>query len=437
MLRLALRNLQVNTLRLLLTTAAIAIGVAFVVGTFVLSDTTAKAFDQLYEGLTSDTDVVVRAEAAYRDGSFQSEARPLRPRPGGYRGRGPRRRRGRGVGDRLRPPPRQGRHTDPTGRCTHPGHERRRQCRPGRQLRPAPGPVAAWPVGADHRRPLRRRCDVRPRRHRSCRPVRRHPRVHPRRDQRLRRQRQPRGRHARGFRPPDRTMGARPRRNRRPDLSVRRRRHHGGGAPSSGHLGHARRRGGAERQCARSRGRPRRCSPGSRSSPRCSSPSPRSPCWSAHSSSGTPSPCSLPSDAARWVCCVRSAPPAVRCSAASSWSPPPPACSRPPWACWPASGWPSASGACSWWSASRSRPPHWPCSRARSPPHSPSASASRCLRPQYRRGLRPGSHRSMHSGMPRPSRAREAPVGTWLAGSSCRPGPSGSWRAPWSVVSAP
>ena len=77
MLRLALRNLQLNTLRLILTTAAIAIGVAFVAGTFVLSDTTEKAFDQLYDGLTANTDIVVRSEAAYTDYGFQSELRPM------------------------------------------------------------------------------------------------------------------------------------------------------------------------------------------------------------------------------------------------------------------------------------------------------------------------------------------------------------------------
>jgi len=36
-----------------------------VAGTFVLSDTMVKAFDELYTGLTSGTDVVVKAEAAY------------------------------------------------------------------------------------------------------------------------------------------------------------------------------------------------------------------------------------------------------------------------------------------------------------------------------------------------------------------------------------
>lgn len=77
MLRLALRNLQMNTLRLILTTAAIAIGVAFVVGTFVLSDTTNKAFDQLYDGLTANTDIVIRSETAYTDTSWQSEPRSM------------------------------------------------------------------------------------------------------------------------------------------------------------------------------------------------------------------------------------------------------------------------------------------------------------------------------------------------------------------------
>ena len=73
MLRVSLRNLQMHTLRLLLTIAAVTIGVAFISGTFVLSDTMNKAFDELYTGLSGDTDVVVRrgpapdhAPSAYR-----------------------------------------------------------------------------------------------------------------------------------------------------------------------------------------------------------------------------------------------------------------------------------------------------------------------------------------------------------------------------------
>lgn len=65
MVKVSLRNLIANKLRLFLTVAAVTVGVAFVSGTFVLSDTMNKAFDELYAGLTSGTDVVVRGKAAY------------------------------------------------------------------------------------------------------------------------------------------------------------------------------------------------------------------------------------------------------------------------------------------------------------------------------------------------------------------------------------
>lgn len=67
MLRVSLRNLLVNKLRLLLTVVAVTVGVSFVSGTFVLSDTLVKAFDELYTGLTSGIDVVVRAQSSYDD----------------------------------------------------------------------------------------------------------------------------------------------------------------------------------------------------------------------------------------------------------------------------------------------------------------------------------------------------------------------------------
>ncbi|WP_457208231.1 ABC transporter permease, partial [Nocardioides sp. P5_C9_2] len=62
---MSLRNLLVNKLRLFLTVMAVTVGVTFVSGTFVLSDTMLKAFDELYTGLTSGTDVVVKSQAAY------------------------------------------------------------------------------------------------------------------------------------------------------------------------------------------------------------------------------------------------------------------------------------------------------------------------------------------------------------------------------------
>ncbi|MCW2634177.1 MAG: putative transporter integral rane protein [Blastococcus sp.] len=77
MLKVSLRNVLANKLRLLLTVAAVTVGVAFVSGTFVLSDTMTKAFDQLFAGLTSGTDVVVRGQSAYANGAATS----AQPRP--------------------------------------------------------------------------------------------------------------------------------------------------------------------------------------------------------------------------------------------------------------------------------------------------------------------------------------------------------------------
>jgi putative ABC transport system permease protein len=79
MIRFSLRNLLVNKLRLMLTVAAVTIGVTFVSGTFVLSDTMVKAFDELYSGLTSGTDVVVKSEAAYGNVDIATTGGQLRP----------------------------------------------------------------------------------------------------------------------------------------------------------------------------------------------------------------------------------------------------------------------------------------------------------------------------------------------------------------------
>ena len=48
MVKHSLRSLLAHKLRLFLTVTAVTVGVAFVSGTFVLSDTMSKAFDELY-----------------------------------------------------------------------------------------------------------------------------------------------------------------------------------------------------------------------------------------------------------------------------------------------------------------------------------------------------------------------------------------------------
>jgi putative ABC transport system permease protein len=60
-----LRGMIAHKLRLILTLASIALGVAFLAGTLVLTDTMRLAFDQLFGKVSSGTDAVVRAEAAY------------------------------------------------------------------------------------------------------------------------------------------------------------------------------------------------------------------------------------------------------------------------------------------------------------------------------------------------------------------------------------
>ena len=65
MLLATLRGMLAHKLRLALTTASIALGVAFLAGTLVLTDTMNLAFDQLFGKVSSGTDAVVRTKAAY------------------------------------------------------------------------------------------------------------------------------------------------------------------------------------------------------------------------------------------------------------------------------------------------------------------------------------------------------------------------------------
>ena len=65
MLTATFRGMVAHKLRLVLTTASIALGVAFLAGTLVLTDTMGLAFEQLFGKVSAGTDAVVRTEAAY------------------------------------------------------------------------------------------------------------------------------------------------------------------------------------------------------------------------------------------------------------------------------------------------------------------------------------------------------------------------------------
>jgi putative ABC transport system permease protein len=65
MLTTTLRGMLAHKMRLALTTSSIMLGVAFLAGTFILTDTMKVAFDQLFGKISSGTDAVVRQEAAF------------------------------------------------------------------------------------------------------------------------------------------------------------------------------------------------------------------------------------------------------------------------------------------------------------------------------------------------------------------------------------
>jgi putative ABC transport system permease protein len=66
--RATLKSLLARRLRLVLTALAVILGVGFVVGTLILTDTLGRAFDQAFAGTTDETDVVVRGKSAFDPG---------------------------------------------------------------------------------------------------------------------------------------------------------------------------------------------------------------------------------------------------------------------------------------------------------------------------------------------------------------------------------
>jgi putative ABC transport system permease protein len=65
MLRTTLTNLRARPFRVLATSMAVLLGVAFMAGTLVLTDTMGRSFDQLVEYIYEDTDAVVRGEKLF------------------------------------------------------------------------------------------------------------------------------------------------------------------------------------------------------------------------------------------------------------------------------------------------------------------------------------------------------------------------------------
>ena len=79
MWRATLRGLMAKKFRLVLTSIAIVLGVAFMAGTFVLTDTLGSVFDQLFANTTKGVDVVVRAKEPFKASNQQGGGEQTRP----------------------------------------------------------------------------------------------------------------------------------------------------------------------------------------------------------------------------------------------------------------------------------------------------------------------------------------------------------------------
>src|SRR2546422_8672139 len=69
MLRATVKSLLARKLRLLLTALAVVLGVGFTAGTFILTDTALKSFDDLFGNVYAGTAVVVQPQTAFKPGA--------------------------------------------------------------------------------------------------------------------------------------------------------------------------------------------------------------------------------------------------------------------------------------------------------------------------------------------------------------------------------
>ena len=79
MLRATIKDLWARKIRLVTTGLAVLLGVAFMSGTLVLTDTIGRTFDDLFANVNKGTDALVRAEATL-EGGFGPGGGEARPR---------------------------------------------------------------------------------------------------------------------------------------------------------------------------------------------------------------------------------------------------------------------------------------------------------------------------------------------------------------------
>src|SRR5580700_9871266 len=79
MWKVTIKGLLAHKLRLVLTAVAIVLGVTFISGTFVLTDTLHNTFNTLFGHVYQNIDFEVRGKAAFTDSSGTTAARKAIP----------------------------------------------------------------------------------------------------------------------------------------------------------------------------------------------------------------------------------------------------------------------------------------------------------------------------------------------------------------------
>ncbi len=79
MFKVTLQSLAAKKLRLVFTSIAVVLGVAFMAGTFVLTDTLGSVFDNLFADTTKGVDAVVRSREAFQANDEQGQQTQTRP----------------------------------------------------------------------------------------------------------------------------------------------------------------------------------------------------------------------------------------------------------------------------------------------------------------------------------------------------------------------
>lgn len=77
MITLSIRQLLAHKARFLMTSFAVVLGVSFVVGSLVVTDTVRRSFDTLFAEINQGIDLEVRAESAFADGPGETSREPL------------------------------------------------------------------------------------------------------------------------------------------------------------------------------------------------------------------------------------------------------------------------------------------------------------------------------------------------------------------------